>query len=137
MCIRDRLDDVAGLGMVDLLKIDIQGGEGAVLANGRKALAQTVAVMTEHRYFRLYEGEPMMGGVDAELLAQGFVLHRILPANHYQLNSSHRKYLARNATRDQIVDGDAIYIRNPAGIAGWSDAQVLHLTCLLYTSRCV
>ncbi|NTT87499.1 FkbM family methyltransferase [Tabrizicola fusiformis] len=125
-----RLDDLDTLGAVDLIKIDIQGGEAAVLAHALGALGEAVVVITEQRYFRLYEGEPMAAGVDAVLTAQGFAIHKLLSINSFQLNSSRRKFLAREATADQAVDGDVAYIRNPAGIAGWSDQQVLHLTLL-------
>ena len=125
-----RLDDLDTLGAVDLIKIDIQGGEAAVLTHATRALAEAVAVITEQRYFRLYDGEPMAAGVDGVLVGQGFAVHKILSSNSFQLTSSRRKFLARGVTADQLVDGDVAYIRNPATIAGWSDGQVLHLTLL-------
>jgi len=42
-----RLDDVDEIAHLDLLKIDIQGGEVAVFRNGHKKLAEAVAIQTE------------------------------------------------------------------------------------------
>lgn len=128
-----RLDDLDGLGDVDLVKIDIQGGEALVLQNAVSVLSKAVAVITEQRYFRLYDGEPMAAGVDKVLVDQGFVVHKFLSSNQFQLNSSRRKMLSAAATKDQLIDGDVVFIRDPAQIAGWSDPQVLHMCILAAT----
>lgn len=106
------LDASAEVGPFDLLKIDIQGGECDVFRGAREALNGAVAVIVELRYFRLYEGEPMMGGVDCELRGQGFELHRFRFNKSRALVNSQSHRLRHAHVRDQLVDGDAIYVRD-------------------------
>jgi FkbM family methyltransferase len=124
-----RLDD-AGLGEFDLLKIDVQGAENEVLAHAAKALAAATVVIVELRFFRLYEGEPMMGGVDTQLRSMGFELHKFLFTKTRSLRNSQNARLRHRYFRDQILDGDAVYIRDISKIEGFSDAQVMHLAVL-------
>ena len=124
-----RLDD-AGLGEFDLLKIDVQGAENEVLAHAAKALAAATVVIVELRFFRLYEGEPMMGGVDTQLRSMGFELHKFLFTKTRSLRNSQNARLRHRYFRDQILDGDAVYIRDISTIEGFSDAQVMHLAVL-------
>lgn len=123
-----RLDEVDGLDLIDALKIDIQGGELAVIENGPRLLSGAVAVITELRYYPLYENEPMLHGVDAALRRQGFVLHRFLPTHARALPNSQSARLNLPKLRDQVIDGDAVYIRDPA--RGLKDRQLVALTLL-------
>ncbi len=52
------LDDVAEITAVDFLKIDIQGGELAVLRAGRDKLRRAVAVQTEVGFHRSTVSSP-------------------------------------------------------------------------------
>jgi FkbM family methyltransferase len=70
-----RLDDIDELGEFDLLKIDIQGGELMTFQNGRRKLADAVAVQTEVSFVPLYKNQPVFGQVDLELRSQGFLPH--------------------------------------------------------------
>ncbi|WP_126978591.1 FkbM family methyltransferase [Frigidibacter oleivorans] len=124
------LDAAEGLGRIDLLKIDIQGGELGVFRGGRQVLAQAVAVIVEQRYYRLYDGEPMLAATDAELRDQGFTLHRLLPVKMRALPNSQMARLRKRRVQDQAVDGDVVYIRDPAGMGDWSDRQVAMLALL-------
>lgn len=125
-----RLDDLEDLGVIDLLKIDIQGSELAVFKGGRKALSSATVVIVEMRYYRLYNGAPMMGGVDEELRAQGFYLHKFLDTSSRMAVHSQAHRVNRAALRDQVLDGDAVYLRDLGAIAEFSSEQLLHL-CIL------
>ncbi|MEY4983218.1 MAG: hypothetical protein RIR62_1484 [Pseudomonadota bacterium] len=120
------LDKLKGLEPFDCLKIDIQGGELAVFRNARKAMAECICVIVEARYLQIYENEPMLGGIDAELRAQGFMLHRFIWNKAKPMPSSQGGRLLRGRHNDQLVDGDAVYLRHPGLIAGWSDDQLAH-----------
>jgi FkbM family methyltransferase len=124
-----RLDD-ADLGEFDLLKIDVQGAENEVLAHATRALAAATVVIVELRFFRLYEGEPMMGGVDTQLRSMGFELHKFLFTKTRSLRNSQNARLRHRYFRDQILDGDAVYIRDISQIEGFTDAQLMHLAVL-------
>lgn len=124
-----RLDD-ADLGAFDLLKIDVQGAENEVLAHAAKALAEATVVIVELRFFRLYEGEPMMGGVDSQLRAMGFELHKFLFTKTRSLRNSQNARLRHRYMRDQLIDGDAVYIKDISQIDSFSNAQLMHLSVL-------
>ena len=67
-----RLDDLAEVNDIDFLKIDIQGGELAVLMHGKEKLKNAVAIQTELQFVNLYDGQPSFGQVDQELRTQGY-----------------------------------------------------------------
>ncbi len=117
------LDDLDDLPQPDLLKIDIQGGELDVIRNGREKLSQAVCVIPEVRFYRMYEGEPLWGKLDVELHDQGFVLHKLLFSKPTMIANSQARRLKGKAVRNQLIDGDAVYIRNPEAPQDWSDEQ--------------
>jgi len=115
-----RLDDVEGLPRIDVVKIDIQGGENMVFENGHDALKDAVAIITEVRHSQLYEDEAMFGGLDRELRGQGFIFHKFLANKRVVLGNSQFKRLNVGPNRNQYIDGDAAYICNlldPASIS--------------------
>ncbi|SEP57855.1 FkbM family methyltransferase [Thalassovita taeanensis] len=124
------LDDLEALPQLDLLKIDAQGSEYAVISSARDKLAQAVAVVAEMRFYRLYDGEPMLNELDEELRAQGFVLHRFLHQKTRMLRHSQADRVDRKAMGSQLIDGDAVYIRSFEDRKGWSDDQLAHLALL-------
>jgi len=109
----DALDDVPA---IDLLKLDVQGAELDVIRGARRKLAQATAVIVELRYFPLYEHEPTFADVHTELTDQGFALHKMLDHNRFAVGSRHIDALNRRRVRSQLIDGDAVYIRNLDGI---------------------
>ena len=125
-----RLDRLTDIGTFDLLKLDVQGGECDVLRHGAEALKAATVVIVELRYFRLYEAEPMMGGVDAELRAQGFELHKILLNRSRALRNSQQHRLRHRYVRDQLIDGDAVYLRDISRPEDYSHEQLVHLAIL-------
>ena len=124
------LDAVPDLPEFDLLKIDIQGGENLVFNGAERVLAACTVVIVELRYQRLYEEEPMMGGVDTELRRQGFGLHKFMFNKSLALPNSQSARLRSKLLADHLVDGDAVYIRNIAEPEKLSDQQLIHLALL-------
>ena len=124
------LDALPEVGAFDMLKIDIQGGECDVFRGARQSLAGATVVIVELRYFRLYEGEPMVGGVDAELRGQGFELHKFRFNKSRALANSQSHRLRHAHFRDQLVDGDAVYVRDITRPERMSDEQLAHLAIL-------
>ncbi|MCC6414398.1 MAG: FkbM family methyltransferase [Opitutaceae bacterium] len=73
-----RLDDLLAASRVkppDLLKLDVQGFELAVLRGGEQALAAARAVICEVSTRRFYERQPLLGEVLSFLEARNFHLH--------------------------------------------------------------
>lgn len=128
-----RLDDAAEVPRFDLLKIDIQGGEGDVFRGAEARLQTACAVIVELRYFALYDGEPLMAGLDAQLRGLGFQLHKLLPASSFPVANSQMHRLNRKRLGDQVVDGDAVYIRDLTQIGSMDDEQVVQMTLLAAT----
>ena len=100
-----RLDDVAEVERIDLLKVDVQGSELVIFQNGRKLLSRAVAIQTEVSFLPIYHGQPSHGEIDVELRALGFIPHRYL----------HAKTFAMAGYDDfsrQLIDGDVLYLRD-------------------------
>ncbi|MEO8530264.1 MAG: FkbM family methyltransferase [Deltaproteobacteria bacterium] len=121
------LDELGEVTMIDLLKIDVQGAERDIIAGGRAKLANAICVIPELRYHRLYVDEPLMGDLDCELRAQGFTLHKFMPTGSMHLQNSQSARPAIAAISNQLVDGDAVYIRNLEDADAWSDDQLAFL----------
>lgn len=118
-----RLDDIAEIDRIDLLKIDIQGGELAVLRAGRTALAGAVAVQTEVGFHRLYRDQPTFADVDLELRDQGFVPHRFVTTRTWPLAPIPWADPLQQASR-QLVEADLLYVRDPVHPELMTDAQL-------------
>ncbi len=124
------LDKAPDLPQFDLLKIDIQGAEKLVFKGAKKMLKSALCVIVEVRYLRLYIGEPMLGGIDDELLKQGFCLHKFLFNKTRMMKNSQSDRLIRRRVLDQLVDGDAVYIRNVSEPENLDVDQLKHMAIL-------
>jgi len=104
------LDSIEDVAQMDLLKIDIQGGEPAVFRNADRLLADAVAVHTEVSFVPLYEGQPTIGDIDAELRQRGFLPHcmpalKKWPISPCVINGNPRLGL------NQLLEADIVYVR--------------------------
>lgn len=106
------MDDIADLPGIDLLKMDLQGGEFEVLQGGGAKLSKAVAIVTEVRFHRMYEGEAVFGDLDVALRALGFKLHKLLFTKSIMLPHDEEKSVVRGRMTSQLLDGDAVYIRD-------------------------
>jgi FkbM family methyltransferase len=68
------LDELVGDRHVSVLKLDVQGGELAVLAGGEKTLARTDAVLAEVLFQPHYEGDAGFAELHGALVDLGFEL---------------------------------------------------------------
>ena len=126
-----RLDDVADLGPMDLLKIDIQGSELSVFQNGRQTLSRAVAVHTEVTFVPLYAGQPLFGEVDAELRAQGFVLHTFADLKKWPIAPA---VLDGNIfeSHQQVIEADVAYVKDFGRLEELDAEQLKHLALLAH-----
>ncbi|MDJ0826713.1 MAG: FkbM family methyltransferase [Rhodobacter sp.] len=122
-----RLNDDDEIDDFDVLKIDIQGGEVKVFRGGDEKLRRTMVVIPEVRFYQLYQDEPMIGGIDTELRRQGFQLHKLMFQKAMVVPNSQIDRLKRERHRNQVIDADAVYIRDPGGWRDWSNEQLKHL----------
>lgn len=121
------LDDIDALPPVDVLKMDIQGAELDVIQTGREKLSEAIAIIPEVRFHRIYDNEPMFGELDSELRDQGFTLHKFESTKSEIVGNSQRGKMRNPVFRTQLIDGDAVYIRDPETMSDWTDEQVKHL----------
>lgn len=121
-----RLDDVEEIDRIDLLKIDIQGGELQVFRSGRRRLAEAVAVHTEVGFTRLYEGAPTFADVDLELRAQGFIPHCFVQTKTWPLAPVQWADPLQVSAR-HLVEADVLYVRDLARLDLLSDLQLRQL----------
>lgn len=123
------LDDLSEdeLPKPDLIKIDIQGGELDVFQHGRGKMSECIAVVTEVRFARIYENEPLWADLDIELRGQGMSLHKLMFAKSKQIGHSQRRLTQGKGMRNQLLDGDAVYVRDPLTMRDWTDEQVKQL----------
>lgn len=94
------LDDIAaaeGVAEIDLLKIDVQGAEGQVLAGAAGVLRRTRFVWVEVSFKPLYENSPTFFDIFAQMDAAGFGL--------LELSSAYR------APNREMVQADGLFFR--------------------------
>lgn len=121
------IDSLDELPRVDVLKMDLQGGELSVMEGGRDKLSEAMVVIPEVRFIRMYEGEPLWAELDLELRAQGFQLHKFQTQKALPVKHSQWRKLDRKAVGSQLLDGDAVYIRNIEDISTVTSHQLKQL----------
>jgi FkbM family methyltransferase len=131
-----RLDDVIPAGGMDLLKIDVQGGEGRVFEGAKARLEECLLVWTEVEFLELYQGQPLFGEIDRMLRERGLrffgfdgVAQRVL-ADWAALATSDGRLPAPR--RFQQVWADAIYLPAPERIATLDADRALRLALITH-----
>jgi len=126
-----RLDDIDEIGEFDLLKIDIQGGELMTFQNGRRKLADAVAVHTEVSFVPLYKHQPVFGQVDLELRSQGFLPHSFPAVKRWAIAPM---VFGNNIriSQNQLLEADIVYVRDIAYPQRLTDEQLSHLAMIAF-----
>ena len=101
-----RLDDVSEIERADLLKIDIQGAELMVLQHAREKLKTASVLQIEVPFVPLYKEQPLFADIDAELRAQGFMVHGLASLTRLAVSP------LRGRGHNQLVDLDMIFMRD-------------------------
>lgn len=106
-----RLDDLPEIAGADLLKLDVQGAELAILRGARAVLSSVLVVQTEVAFVPLYRDQPLFADVDAELRRHGFAFHRF----HGISGRAFKPFLKNNNPATPISQqlwADAVYVRD-------------------------
>jgi len=74
----DRFVGDLGVGAIDFIKIDIQGGELDVFQGGCSTLENVLGIVTEAAFIEHYVHQPLFGDVCAFLTGQGIQFQKIL-----------------------------------------------------------
>jgi len=126
-----RLDDIADLGDVDFLKLDVQGGELDVLKGAPETLRNAMIVFSEVEFVELYEGQPLFGDIDVCLRENGFMFHMFAGAAY----RAFRPMVVRgdpDSGLHQMLWGDALFIRDPRLFKNYSKDKLLKLALIMH-----
>ena len=126
-----RLDDIAEIGHLDFLKIDIQGGELAVFEGGRRKLAHAAVVQTKISFVTLYRNQPHAGEIDLELRKQGFIPHCFAALKTWPLAPRVSNRSARQPY-NQLLEADLVYVRDFSRPQLMGDEQLKHLALIAH-----
>jgi protein O-GlcNAc transferase len=126
-----RLDDMAEIGDIDFIKIDVQGSELAVFKNASRALSSALLIQTEVEFVELYKGQPMFADVDTFLRASGFQFHTL---NGYS-GRAFKPLVANgdvNSAFRQALWSDALYVRDWMRLDDLSEAKLRNYAILAH-----
>ncbi|WP_435230984.1 FkbM family methyltransferase [Pseudopelagicola sp. nBUS_20] len=126
-----RLDDIAELDGFDLLKVDVQGGEMMVFDGAARALESALMVITEVAFVPIYRDQPLLDEQMQRLRGHGFDLHKFMHLKSMNLRGGLGVRQDRVTNhRNQLIDGDAVFMRSLRDPEGMSDEQLKHLALL-------
>lgn len=118
------------IGLVDFIKIDIQGAELDVFQGGGKALQDVLAIVTEVEFIPVYESQPLFADVSNYLLKHKFLLHKFLSISGRTLKPIVMNDDENFAT--QHMWSDAMFIKYLLAPDLLSSEQLLKLAILAY-----
>lgn len=125
-----RLDDIAEIGRMDWLKIDIQGGELSVFENGVERLKDALVVHTEAMFVPMYVGQPLFSEQEMFLRRHGFMTHKFEPLVGHVL----KPFMVHgdaHAPLSQIFWADVIFIRDITRLDELTPPQLLKMAVIL------
>jgi len=120
-----RLDDIAIIEHIDMLRMDAQGAELMILEGAGHKLAETVCVQTEVSFNTLYVGQPMFGDIHEFLTAKGFVFHTFTEFQVRTIGPSHGK-------GRHIIQADAVYVKDFRHMETWAEPQLQHMALIAH-----
>lgn len=125
-----RLDDIAELPHIDLLKIDIQGGEVDVFRNATSKLTGAIAVITEVSAIPIYENQPLLSDQMHCLAGLGFQLHKFSFLRTVPFRGKLSSNVPQRRLADQLTNGDAIFVRKLFDFESQTSEALKHLAIL-------
>ncbi|MGH8583500.1 MAG: FkbM family methyltransferase [Gammaproteobacteria bacterium] len=114
------LDSIPDIGVCDYLKLDVQGGELAVLRGARRLLNDVLFVHSEVEFGPVYKDQPLFADIDPFLRAEGFELIDLQHPGY----SGHSALPSRPA-ESRLLWSDAIYARESRRLLGSLDPSAL------------
>jgi FkbM family methyltransferase len=126
-----RLDDLAQIPAIDMLKIDVQGAELLVFKGAEEKLKRAVAIHTEVCFLHLYKDQPLFGDVDVDLRSRGFIPHHIHHVNRRTILPAFSEGQP-NSALNQVLFADIIYIRDFTKGELMDNEQLKHLALIAH-----
>ena len=88
-------------------------------------------MQAEASFVPLYEKQPVLGELDLELRAQGFVPHTTAEVKLWPLVPWGRE-AGRPAARNQLIEADLVYVRDFSRPEGLDGEQLKHLALVAH-----
>jgi FkbM family methyltransferase len=126
-----RLDDIADIGDIDFIKIDVQGSELVVFENASRALSGALLIQTEVEFVELYKGQPMFADVDTFLRANGFQFHTMNGVSGRAFKPLVANGDVNSAFR-QSLWADALYVRDWMRLEDLSETKLRNYAILAH-----
>lgn len=112
-----------GISAIDFIKLNVQGGELEILRTAGPVLDTTLGLLIEVSFCESYKGRPLFSNIDIFVREKGFVFFDLL-AHHYigreasplaqqHLKSVRPKLGQLVSAWGQLVEGHALYLRDP------------------------
>jgi FkbM family methyltransferase len=115
-----------GVHEIDLIQLDVQGGELQVLKGATSILKSVSAIRTEVEFTELYVGQALFSDMDQHLRQQGFSLFDLYNLNH----GLRRVPIASQAHPGNLIWADAFYFRDWIQTPIQSPEKILKLACI-------
>lgn len=126
-----RLDDIAEIGDVDFLKIDVQGAELTIFENAERILGKCLLIQTEVEFVELYRQQPLFADVDRHLRSRGFQFHAFQGFGTRAFKPSLRDKNPNLGFR-QLLWADAVYVRDWMRLDSLPPLKLSRLAILLH-----
>jgi FkbM family methyltransferase len=126
-----RLDDIAQIGAMDYLKIDIQGSEMLVFENAAEKLKDCLVVHTEVMFVPMYEGQPLFSEQELFLRKFGLQVHKFFEMQGHVL----KPFAVGgdvHAPLSQVFWADVIFIKDITRLDRLRPEQLLKLAIILH-----
>ncbi|MDX2216780.1 MAG: FkbM family methyltransferase [Oculatellaceae cyanobacterium bins.114] len=115
-----------GVTEIDLIQLDVQGGELQVLQGATTALKKISAIRTEVEFTELYVGQSLFSDMDQHLRQQGFSLFDLSNLNH----GLRRVPIASKVHPGGLIWADACYFRDFIQTPDPNPDKILKLACV-------
>jgi FkbM family methyltransferase len=113
----------------DLLKLDVQGLELAVLRGAGDTLDRVLVVDSEVEFNQQYEGQPLYGDVDAHLQRHGFY---VVGLRRTYWRRQHQALGSTVSSGGTLMHGDAVWARKAESLTNLRDLLGLCLLMAAY-----
>ncbi len=126
------LDDWAArsqIADIDFLKLNVQGAELAVLGAGSRVVPAAVGIYVEVSFVESYKRRPLFADVDPFLRNLGFTFFDLCVPHH--VGRAESPIIRRDGRPSgQLIEGHALYLRDPVAGGGQPTSKILKLICL-------
>ena len=116
---------------IDLIKIDIQGGELDVFKGGENILKDTLFIVSEAEFFPLYINQPLFGDIHNFLIKKDFMFNKFLGFGGRAI----KPIIIRNNVNiedTQYMWTDALFVRDLESVKKLDDQKILKLAAFSF-----